>query len=66
MGVSGLSGAGKTTVAKKLTDFYAGYALHISEDYFCKISTSHRKIYLNDAFLNDDVRRLRELVLPAR
>jgi uridine kinase len=64
VGVAGLSGAGKTTLAKQLADFFPDRALHISEDYFCKIPTSHRKSYLNYAFSKDDLGRLRELVLP--
>lgn len=64
IGVTGLSGSGKTTLAKYLLNIFQEFSVHVSEDYFCVISTSVRKSFLCNALENQDFNRLRYLAKP--
>lgn len=62
--ISGMPGAGKTTLACKLKAYFGDTALHLSEDDFLAVPTVQRKAYLQAALEQGDEARLRRLVAP--
>lgn len=62
--ISGLPGAGKTTLARQGAAFFGARAVHVSEDDFLAVPTARRKSFLQKALDAGDLQALQALVRP--
>jgi len=66
VGICGLPGAGKTTLAQELAAFFADQSVIIAADDFCVVPTETRKKFLSEALAARDRTRLEYLSAPVR
>jgi uridine kinase len=66
IGICGLPGSGKTTLARELERYFLERALVIGIDDFCEVPTLRRKSYLKDALDTKNKEKLKYLTNPEK